>query len=87
MVLFNVSLIPHGIQWSIIRFLTHACSQVGNDLHGQVVVIESGHYDRWLVGNDLHVHVIVIESGLMVTIQRITIPHNTHWSSDVLLMG
>ena len=42
MVLLNVSLIPHGIQWSIIRFLTHACSQVGNDLHGHVVVIESG---------------------------------------------
>ena len=66
MVLFNVSLIPHGIHWSIIRFLSH---------------------DRYLVGNDLHGHVVVIESGLIVTIQRITIPHSTHWSSDVLLMG
>ena len=44
-------------------------------------------YDRLLVGNDLHSHVVVIESGLIVTIQRIEIPHGMHWSSDVLLMA
>ena len=43
--------------------------------------------DRSLVRNDLHGHALVIESGLMVTIQRITIPHGMHWSSDVLLVG
>ena len=42
MVLFNAWWITHVIHWSIIRFLTHACSQVDNDLHGHVLVIESG---------------------------------------------
>ena len=77
MVLFNVSLIPHGIHWSIIHFLTHACSQLFCcrlwPMASRKWPARSCCCDRiWSHG---------------VTIQHITIPHGIHWSSDVLLLA